>query len=248
MTDSLYEGIGGHPIPLTLTKGATTAVELDPARATLSGLFKQVLISELGAAWAQVTNSMDARWASTNPVEDVLELKPTAQVLQTRKTGFPMLAVYRSGRATFEDHTIAQDKMIQPWEVIWILGQATVEEQRKLTDFLVAGAKVIRLAVQRRGHPDYQSGALQFFPTTGGLGSVDIKAVETEPVRLNDDGQMDWLMMRMAIETTEYGKWDDGAFGNVDYMTLEMGSGDDTGTIPSFLNADSRYPESDPRP
>jgi hypothetical protein len=250
MTDYLFEGIGGEPVPAGLTTDAVTAVELDPARATLIGLFAQVLNSELGAAWTQVVTALgsDHRLYGKSPVEDTLEVKPTEQVLRARKNKLPLLAVYRVGRATFEDHTLSQDKMLQNWEVLWVVGQATVEDQRRVGDFLVAGAKKLRLAVRRRGHPDYESGALQFFETTGGLGSVAVQWAETEPVRLNDKGDMDWLVMRMGLETVEYGKWDEGAYGNVDHMTLEMGVGDSTGTAPSFINADSRYPEGDPRP
>ena len=245
----LHEGIGGHPVPPDLSSGATTAVELDPARARLGGLFKQVLISELGSAWTQVTDTMGARWSGTAPVEgEVLELKSTRQVMQALKKKLPLLSIARVGRATFEDHTVHTDQMTQQWRLVWILGQAGVEEQRKLGDFLTAGAKHIRLAVRRRGHPDYDGGALQFFPTTGGLGSVAIQWVETEPASINENSEVDWLVMEMGLETVEYGNWDDEAFVNADYMTLEMGVGDSTGYIPSLINADSRYPEGDPRP
>jgi hypothetical protein len=254
MTDYLFEGIGGGPVPPELETGEVTAVTLDPARATLAGLFKQVLNSELGAAWTQVVTALGSshRLYGTSPVQgEVLQLRPSPQVLKERKNALPMLCIYRTGRATFEDHTIAQDKLVQPWELIWIVGQATVEEQRRLGDSLVQAAKSIRLATRRRGHPDYESGALQFFPDSsgdGGIGAVAVQWVETDPVRLNEEGQMDWLIMRMGLETVEYGSWDSGAYGSVDQMTLEMGVGDATGIIPSFIHADSRYPESDPRP
>lgn len=249
MTDYLYESVGGLPIPPKLTTGAVTATELDPARAVLSGLFRQVLISELGAAWTQVVTALgsDHRLYGTSPVEDVLELRPTEQVLQARKQALPLLAVHRVGRMTFEDHTLKDDKGIQSWRILWFIGQASVEEQRRLGDFPQAAAKQILRAIRRRGHPDYESGALQFFPTTGAIGAVKSDWAETEPVQFKDS-EMTWLMMEMAITTTEYGKWDDGAFVNADYMTLDMGVGDSTGIVPSFISADSRYPEGDPRP
>lgn len=241
----MYEGIGGHPVPMILADGATEATALDPALTTIAGLFRQVLISELGAAWTQVTNALGSshRLYGTSPVADVLELQPTPQVLQERMTKFPLLAVYRKGDARREDHTVAQDRWIQDWGVLWILGQADVNEQRKLGAFLVAGAKMLAIAVRRRGHPDYESGALQFFPTTGGLGSVAINRINADPRRINDQGQTDWLMLELDLQTTEYGGWEIGAYGNVDYMTLDMAVGDATGVIPSFIQADSRYPE-----
>lgn len=245
MTSYLYEGIGDAPIPPELTTGAVTAVELDPARARLTGLFAQVLNSELGAAWTQVTNALGAghRLYGTSPVQDTLELAPTSQELQQVKTPLPLLSVYRTGDVTFEEHTIAQDKATQQWQVLWIVGQASTTERRRLGDFLVAGSRAIRLAVEKRGHPDYEGGALQFFTGVGGLGGVRVMRANYDPQRLNESGEADWLIMQLWLETVEYGRWDQGAFGSVQNASFDIGVGDSTGTVPSLILADSRYPE-----
>lgn len=241
----LHEGIGDGPVPPELTPGAVTAVELDPARATLTGLFAQVLNSELGAAWTQVTNALgsDHRLYGKSPVEDTLELAPTTQELQQVKTALPLLAVYRTGDAVFEEHTIAVDKATQTWQVLWIVGQAGTAERRRLGDFLLRGSRAIRLAVERRGHPDYEGGALQFFEGVGGLGSVRVQRANCDPQRLNESGEADWLIMQLWLETVEYGRWDEGAFGTVSHSAIDIGVGDSTGIVPSLILADTRYPE-----
>ena len=250
MTDHLYEAIGGLPMPPDLTSGATTAVELDPARAVLTGLFKQAINSELGAAWTQVTDTLGSshRLYGTSPVESTLELQPTAQELQQTKLGLPLLAVFRLGEATFEEHTLSLDRMTQRWGAAWIVGQATTAERRKLGDFLVAGAEVLRLAIERRGHPDYDGGALQFFATTGGLGSIRMVSANFEPQRINEQGETDWLILQAQLETVEYGRWDEGAYGSVTEMTADIGVGDSTGVIPSLVQVDSRHPDGDVTP
>jgi hypothetical protein len=241
VTDSIFERFGGTVFPADVGTDLQ-ATSLDPAREVLTGLFRQAFISEFGSAWTQVTAALGTPWSGTTPVEDTLEIRPNAQILTERKGKLPLLCVYRKGTPTFDEHTLAREKMIQEWGVVWIIGQADTAAQRKLYDFLQAAVKLVRLVLERRGHPDYQGGDLQLFEDTAGLGRARLTGASFEPVALNEKDPTEWLILDMTIETEEYSYLNLDQFGEVDYATVEMGVGDSTGTIPGLINIDTRYP------
>ena len=123
---------------------------------------------------------------------------------------------------------------------MWVLGQADVAEKRKLADFLVAGAKVIRLTIERRGHPDYDSGALQFFPTKGALGACRLVSFSVEPRTLNEKDPTAWLGLDATLQTVEYSNIDTDSFEDAEYAEIDIDLNTDD-PVTDFIDIDTRY-------
>lgn len=246
MTTSLYQGFGGLSLPADAGSGATTLTALDPARAVLAGLFEAAINAELGTAWTQVTAGtvLDG----TDPVEDVLELPPTGPNMKQRKAAWPLLCVYRDGAGTFEQHAIngQVERLIQPWTVDYIVGPLEIGNVRKLGDIFQAVVKVVRLVIRKRGHPAYQSGALQFFPGHGYIGAIDLKSYDGPPhyqARFagSEDGTV-YHAVSMHLETAEYSRDLDGQDGVVDAMDLQVNGGGGEGLIGALVTANTDAP------
>jgi hypothetical protein len=238
---SINESLGGTVFPADIGTDKQ-ATSLDPAREVITGLIRQAIISELGTAWTQVTNTIGGRWAGTSPVQDTLEIQPTAQAITERKSSLPLLCVYRMGSPTFETHSTQKELMTQEWGVVWILGQADIAERRKLSDFLQAGAKLIRLVTEKRWHPDYDGGVLQFFSNNGAIGKILLTGVEFEPAQINDKEPTEWLILSCTLQTLEYSYVDLTVYDNAEFNLNHLNEGNpDDGYIEDFINTDSRY-------
>lgn len=239
MTSSLYERFGALTLPVTATDVTSTLAPLDPGRDVLLGLFQQAIVSELGGAWNQVKPAtvLNAR----SVVQHALPLEPTAENLRTLITEFPLLAVYRTGQATFEQHTLELWRLTQPWNVDYILGPLAIEDQRRLCDVLPAVAKVVTTAVERRGHPDYESGALQFFDGAGKFTACAVKSYELGPMRAGggDDSAVYWACS-MRLETVEIEEFREG-YSEVPLIgaAFTFGVGDDDEILPDAIIADT---------
>jgi len=244
---SLNERIGSLRLPpdIATIEEAKTLTSLDPARRILADVFKTAILAELTEAWvAAVANRLTDEHGISPlvPVADVLELEPIAPVMQSRKAGFPLLAVYRSGTAEYSTHTFYADKLTQPWTVDWVLGAADVATTFQLLDAAVAVSKIISRVIFRQGHPAYNSGAIQFGEDRGDLGSIRMLRHEGPgQARFagDDKGPMYWAIS-IHFETVEYvsevsGLEADGIFEGADY---EIGvGGAPEGVMPGLVYA-----------
>jgi hypothetical protein len=250
---SINERIGSLTLPpvIATIEAARTLTSLDPARRILADLFKAAINAELTDAWvAAVANRLTAtdKINGTTPVADVLELEPTAPIMQARQAGFPLLAVYRSGTAEYQTHTIYADKLIQPWTVDWVLGPADVATAFQLLDAAIAVSKIISRVIMRQGHPAYQSGAPQFGEDRGDLGAIRIVRHEGpgQARFAGDDKGPTYYAITVMLETTEYvepGSGDaaeDAPFQGADY-DLGIG-GSPEGVIPGLFYASTDPP------
>lgn len=243
----IYEDFGGLSLPLEAADVTTTLTPLDPAKAMLVALFKAALNAELGDVWTKVTNTLatDHPLRNTNPVQSTLELPPTPENIGQVKKTFPLLCVHRSGRATAEEYLLSQDKVTQTWDVHYILAPTDVGDCRKLLDVCVAVPKILRLVIRKRGHPQYQSGALQFFDGQGTLASVNLTGWEG-PVQASfapEENAPTYHAVVMQLETTELTYDDIDAYGGLEASTFEIGAGDDQGIYPGLIYADTTAPE-----
>lgn len=254
MTDSLYQGFGGLSLPVSVAGTETTLTSLDQARATLAALFKAAINAELGALWTLA--AADSPLAGSSPCQATLELAPTAQTMkQWKATGWPLLCIYRDGSGVLEQHTLNGqiERLTQPWGLDYILGPVDIGDLRKLGDIFQAVTKVVRLCIRKRGHPAYQSGALQFFPNADVngdvplfpekslLGSIELKSVDGPPhyqARFaGAEDSLSYFAISMHLETVEYTYDDAEADPNVEAADFNVAGGGSDGTIADFVIA-----------
>jgi len=251
MTTHIYESLGGMTLPIDPTLiGTDLSLDvLDPALATLTALFKQALKSELDAVWTTVCASLPTDhplYGSTTVVADTLELEPDSDVMRERKPDWPLLAVHRTDEATYEQTTIARVDRLQKWNAHLILGpRSGIATERKLRPILTRASDVLALVVERRGHPDYASGALQFFGLTlDGPHPIGSCRVVTSGVgnAMFADGDTVYPAMRMVLEIGEESVDTQEALVDIEGMNVHIGSGDESGSIPEFVEIDTDHP------
>lgn len=239
MPQSLFRTFGGLTLPAAA--GVDTLVTLDPARDILTGLLKQAITSELGDAWNAIAPSTALGAAAI--VASTLPLEPTPTHLTALKKSLPVLCVYRKGAAPVDLITFSHDRITQQWGVDYILPPLGPEDERKLVDVLPAVAKVIRLAVDgARGHPDYDSGALQFFPGKGNLARIRVLNYQVGRARFADTDVTDtptYLACSVTLETWEVSYYRDGSSTDLDGETFDLGVGDGEGVVPDLTAADT---------
>jgi hypothetical protein len=235
---TLFQRFGGFEFPAEAQDVTDTLAPLDPGRDILLGLFAQALTSELSAAWAVV--SAGTVLAGTSVVQSQLPLAPSPELITTVAKPFPLLAVSRTGTATFEEHTLDIERMTQQWDVAYVLGPLPPEDQRRLVDVLQAAAKVIALTVKRRGHPDYDNGALQFFAGKGHFGAARVAQYEVGQAKFaGGDDAPHYHVLSLQLETVEYESWLEGAAAPMEGMSMSIGVGNDGGFLPDVVRIDS---------
>lgn len=245
--DSLVGSVGGLVLPLNPADITTTGLTpLDPARSKLIALFRTAIVYELGAAWALVTAGLPDTHAlaGTEPVEDTLELEPLPNVMQQRKSAFPLLCLHRVGPRTWQQHTIENRRREQQWNLHYIMPALDVADLRRFGDAGLLVETVIERVIRQRGHKAYESGALQFFADTSGLGSVDIVSSEG-PGHSRFGGGDDspvYYATTMTLATTEYSNDDAEEFGEFEGVDYSLGVGNATEIMPDLIQAWSDVP------
>lgn len=249
-TESLYQRLGSLELPVHGDDiGTSGFAALDPMRDLLLELFASAINSELGEAWTKILTAIGGvrENLGATPVTDKLPDEPTEQALRQRKSGFPLLAVHRSGTGAYEEMTLEITRLRQPWSLHYILGPLDVIDARQLKDVCVAVAKIVALVIQKRGHRSFQGGALQFF----GGGSPDspslftsIKLVSHEgpgqAVFGGDSSTTIYWAIEMRLETTEISSDVDGADScELDGIDLTVGVGGGEGLLPAMVIAKS---------
>jgi hypothetical protein len=239
---AIYERTGDFalPIPDSLATGNLSA--LDPVRGRLLGLFRAALTAELATVWGQVSGtSLDGKAV----VQSTLELEPTHQVVQAANLEYPLLALHRSGPGVVESQTLEIDKVTQTWTLHYILGPLDVASQRKLCDILIVVPRIIQAVIRRRGHEAYESGALQFFPDTGGLQSIRIVNFESGSARFAGN-DVPIFAVTVNLEIAETVTDVPGAEGDFDSVSMDVGIGGGEGVIHGLLFADTDAPYQEP--
>ena len=247
-------GAAEFPPNLATVRAARTLTSLEPARRILADLFKASILAELTDAWVgAVANRLTPEHgiSPTLPVADVLELEPTANVMQARKAGFPLLAVYVDGTARYEPHLFDQRKLVQPWTVDWILGPADVATAFQLVDAARYISKLIDLVVENGGHPAYQSGVNVLGEGGCNFGALTVVGHEGpgQARFAGDENSPFYYAMTIRLESEEHpGALSDleayGPFTGADY-DLGIG-GAPEGVLPGHFYASTDPPYQDP--
>lgn len=234
---SLLRRFGALELPDTLASVTETLAPLDPGRDILLGLFRQAILSELNAPWQVVTSGTPL--AGTAVVQDAWPGPLSPEIVKARVTQWPCLAVYRTGEATYEEHTLEIDRLTQLWSVDYVLGPLAPEDQRRLRDILVAVPKVLSQTIRGRGHPDYENGALQFFEESGRFASVRLVNHEIGAAPFAGEGQPLYHACSVQLETTETDGDVDGVDTDLTGASFAFDVGDNTGFIPNLIEADT---------
>jgi hypothetical protein len=248
----IYESVGSMTLPIdpTLVDSDLSLDVLDPACAMLTGLFKQALKSELDTVWTAVCAGLPSDhplYGSTSAVADALELEPTSDVMRERKPDWPLLCVHRTEQATYERDSFGNVTRKQTWNAHLILGpRAGIASDRKLQAVLIRASDILALVVERRGHPDYASGALQFFGSTlDGPHYLDSCYVVSSGVGNASFADQDavYHAMRMVLETTEGSDDTLAAYPEFQGGTIHIGTGDASGVLPEVVELDTDHIE-----
>jgi hypothetical protein len=245
MTDSVWQRIGGTKLPVEAADIDATALTfeaLDPARESLAALFAAAIRAELGtgadSAWGLVCASLPSGAplrASTNPIGSVLKLEPSARVMRELRAAPPVLAVHRTGEVEYSDVSTEKTFRIQKWHAHWIAGPLTVGELHKLHDATLAVSATIQRTIMRRGHPAYQSGAVQFGSDTSYLASVRMLSHEAGQAQFAEGEEAPlYLAVRCVLETHERTRdLDEG--GELLGLTLTADVGDAVELVPGLV-------------
>jgi hypothetical protein len=226
LSESMLETMGGLSLPAVEDSDNSTLASLDPGRDILLALFAAAINSELGAAWTAVTNTLGVghRLYGTSPVQDTLPDEPTEQVLTQRKTGFPLLALHRTGSGTFEDMTMEITRLTQPWKLHYVLGPLDIIDSRKLKDVCIAAGKVVALTLRERKHLAYEDGDLQFEDVFSSIRVVSQEGPTQAGFGGSEDSTMYWAIA-LNLETTEISDDVEGSTGLLDAADFIFGVG-----------------------
>lgn len=244
--DSIVDKAGGLEFPLNASNFDATLVPLDPARTRLLALFTAAINYELTEVWRKVTSKLGSKHPlfDTLPVQDTLELKPSLSVMQQRKAAFPCLSLYRTGRATWDEHTLEMDKRIQDWALLYILPPLDVMDQRRFGDVTLAIPAIVRRVIRNHGHKAFENGALQFFNDPSGIGAIRLVAQSdagNAPYADGPDAPLYYTVI-CELQTTEYAQDSADEFGDFEGVDYTVGTGDELEILPDFIEASDDVP------
>lgn len=244
--DSIVDKTGGLDFPLDPADFESTLTPLDPARNRLLSLFATAINYELTDVWLKVTSSLNPKHplANTLPVQDTLELRPTANVMQQRKGTFPLLCLFRSARSVWEEHTLEIDKRTQDWSLMYILPPLDVQDQRRFGDVTQAVAAIVRRVIRNHGHKAFENGALQFFQDASGIGAIKMVAqtdIGNAPFAETPDAPLYYTVV-CELQTIEYSQDQADEFGDFEGVDYKVGTGDEFDILPQFIEASDDVP------
>ena len=244
--EPLYSSFGGLSLPVSNAAPGNLGLGLDPARTVLLDLFAAAINAELGARWAKVVAVFGSGHAlsGTSPVQFKLELPPNPSDFGQLKVKWPLLSLHRDGTGEYSEPFLHHDKLVQPWQLNYILGPTSIEDIRRVGDACVAAAKIVRQVIRQRGHVAYEDGALQFGTGKGNLSSVELRS-HVGPGQATFVGSEDnvfYQAITLNLETVELVNDDPEAYGALEGASFDFGIGGGEGTINGLLYADTDAP------
>jgi len=242
---SMYERFGLPALPLDADDFSGTFAGLDPARDILLDFFAAVLNEELKpAAISTVTDTVwgkivaSTKFEGKSPVEFKLPHPPGRETLTQIRADFPMLAVYRDGTGEFDEYTIHQDRLSQPWRADYVLGTLDLAERRQVADVLPMVAKLITLAIRSGKHEAYNGGVGKLGQNGAGLHSIGGTRYTMGPAQFSSDDDAVYWGLSYEFRTIEV---DGGGatFPVTPYegASLKFGLGSSEGELPELIDA-----------
>jgi hypothetical protein len=244
--DSIVDKTGGLEFPLDPGDFENTLTPLDPTRNRLLSLFATAINYEMTEVWQKVTADLEPNHSlyGTLPIQDTLELQPTPFVMTSRKPGFPFLALYRTGRALWEEHTLEIDKRTQEWGLMYVMPALNVLDQRRFGDMAQAVTAIVRRVIRNHGHKAFENGALQFFQDASGIGAIKLvaqTAVGNAQFAEGPDSPV-YFTVICELQTVEYTQDLPEEFPDFEGVDYAVGTGDELQILPRFIEASDDVP------
>jgi hypothetical protein len=242
LTDtSLYRKVGDVSLPIEEADLTANNVFPDPARDTMLALFQSAINAELATPWAAAVNGTEME--GSDPVQQVLPLEPSSAMLRQWKAGWPLLCLHRVGEAEYAERTLSIDQRTQNWELHYIMDALAIDHIHRVQAVAdVWVPTIISQTIERQGHPQYESGAVQFGTGKGGLARVWLRSITVgQATFAQGDGAPIHLMCTMGIETLELASDADGAFADLEGASIGVGVGGPEGILPDVINVDTNH-------
>ena len=242
MPESVFTSFGGLDLPVTDSDVTDSLSSLDPARDRMLAWFAAAINAEFQSVWTEAIAALPSGHdLGAAPVQDTMPFEPTPRLMKERKASFPLLALHRTGRATFESLTLEEDRLTQNWNLHLILGTMGIDGQRRILDIASAVAKTIAVSIRCFGHPAYESGANQL--EAGDIHSLELVA-STGPAAARFDGDDDsptYWAITLELVTTENTSPNIAHEKMIDGLDLDMdvGGAGSPDISPSFIVASS---------
>lgn len=238
---SLYRKVGDVSLPITSADLTADNVFPDPARDTMLALFAAAINAELAEPWADAVTGGPMEGSA--PVQQTLPLEPSSAMLRQWKAGWPLLSLHRVGEADYAERTLSIDERTQNWELHYIMDALAIDSMHRVKAVAdVWVPTVVSQTIERQGHPQYESGAIQFGAGKGGLARVSLRSITVGQASFagGDDAAMH-LMCTMGLETLELARDVDGAFADLEGTSIGVGVGGPEGILPDVINVDTNY-------
>ncbi len=244
--DSIVDKTGGLEFPLNPDRFDNTLVPLDPARSRLLALFATAINYEMTEVWSKITADLDPKHAlfGTLPIQDTLEVRPTLRYMQSRKPAFPFLALFRNGRATWEQYTLEIDRRSQDWTLMYVMPGLSALDIRRFGDMAQAVPAIVRRVIRNHGHKAFENGALQFFQDASGIGGIRLTGqtdLGNAPFAEGDDAPH-YFTVICDLETVEYTQDIPEEFPEYEGVDYKVGVGDEREILPMFIEASDDVP------
>lgn len=241
MTDSLFQRIGAMPLPAKATdvdNTALTLAPLDPARDAILGCLKAAVNFELSAAWNKVVAVIPSL-ATKSPVQDTWPGMPSPTVVLQRACDFPCLFLARDGIGKFGDYSLSRRQLTQTWGLHYIISPVDVGDERKIQDILVRVGGVVLATIERGGHSAFASGGVNALRSVG-LNTLFLKTIQSGQARFAgnaDENAPSYHALSCELESTEIMREVDGVGTPFTGASLELGTGNSEGIIPTLVEA-----------
>ena len=241
--DSIFRRMGAARLPLEDADVSADKAFVDQAADTLVNLFKAAIETELGTAtgtpWYTVRTGTDL--ATKNPVEDTFLMPPTSPVMKERKTDFPALFVHRHGTAEYRERTMVLEERVQPWQMHYILGPLKVSDANKFLPVIShIVPTIVNEVIRRRGHPNFEAGAIQFVDGKGKLSTLMLQSHEFGPAIFADGDDSTYYACTLNLESTETDELIED-FADLEGFNACIGVGNFEEIVPALIYTNSDH-------
>lgn len=141
--------------PSLVTKTLVTA--LDPAQEILLGLVEFTINSELGKVWNKIAPSLSDKFKDGYVIQHKLAFNPQNYLTKANVLKFPLLAGWRD-KATHKEFSLVDRQVQTTWNLTYIIGETTLEDQGKLNGLLNGVSNAIKMALDTGRYPGYLDG------------------------------------------------------------------------------------------
>lgn len=240
--NSLYRRVGVTQFPFSAEDIDDAELSInDAAQDTFLALFQATINDELTGAFQKVSAAIPGL-AGKLPVVDVWPGQLTPQVMKERKAGFPILAVYRIGTATWTQRTMDVLQLNQEWGIDYVLGALDTGPLQRVGRILQKVIALLQLVLWQRGHKAYRDGETQF----GEPNSLSMAWIESHEFGqakfVNDETGAIYYALSAKMTSIEVASDVEGIYPDFTGTTFTFGVGGSDGVLPDETIAMTEIP------